>query len=62
MATIEKLMRMLKAHDVDAAVAAEIMRGSEGITDQRKLERPAFILHAMQCREPCRFVYEVDGL
>jgi hypothetical protein len=39
---------MLKAHNVDAAVAARIMDGYEGITDQCKRERPAFFVHAMQ--------------
>jgi hypothetical protein len=48
MATIEKLMRMLEAQNVDSAVAAEIMRDYEGITDKDKRKRPAFLVHAMQ--------------
>jgi hypothetical protein len=48
MASVEKLMRMLKVQNVDPAVAAEIMRGHEGISDERKLERPAFMVHAME--------------
>jgi hypothetical protein len=47
MASIEKLMRMLRTHDVDPAVIAKIRRGYEDVTD-RSTRRPAFLVHAMK--------------